>query len=212
MVRNGRKRMDRSKLGKVLLLIFGCPLALLLLINCIASYIPPTETYKKTPSQFEALFNEKMAQHGLSIDVGKGTYSYDKMLHKTVPIVCEDGSNVSCTYYPTSQGSNSLIVYLEFAQELSESAKETVYLEPILAFVMDEFAPEMALNKDESFEPFMSETYNGALSACHEFVEGKAEKMGIYISPENDNEIAVTFKRKSDEKTTLSVRFHLWSE
>ena len=204
--------MDRSKLRKILLLIFGCPLALLLLINCITSYIPPTEPYKKTPSQFEALFNEKMAQYGLSIDVENGIFSDEKMLHKTVPIVCEDGSKVSCTYYPTYRGSKSLIVYLQFEQELSGAENETVYLEPLLAFVMDEFAPGMTINKDESFEPYSSETYNGALSVCNEFVKGKAEKKSIYISPENDNEFAVTFKRKSDEKTTLSVRFHLWRD
>lgn len=76
---------------------------------------------------------------------------------------------------------------------------------------MDEFAPKMMQNKDESFEPFSSETYNGALLTCREFVEGSDAKLSIYISPENDKEFSVTFKRKTDEKTTLSVRFHLWN-
>lgn len=114
--------------------------------------------------------------------------------------------------YPTGTGSRSLIVYLEFEQELSGTADETVYLEPLLAFVMEEFAPKMTQNKDESFEPITSQTYNGALLVCREFVESNDAKLSIYISPENDNEFAVTFNRKSDEKATLSVRFALWNE
>ena len=132
-------------------------------------------------------------------------------MSKTVPIICEDGSKVSCTLYPTGTGSRALIMYLEFEQELSGKENEIVYLEPLLTFVMDEFAPKMTQNKDESFEPFSSETYNGALLACQEFIEGKEAKLSIYISPENDKEFAVTFKRKSDEKATLSVRFALWN-
>ena len=204
--------VDRTKLRKILLLVIGCPLALLLLINCITSYIPPTESYKKTPKQFEELFNEKMAQYGMSIDVDDGAFTYGNLLSKTVPVICEDGSKVSCTFYPTNERSKALIAYLKFEQELSGTEGETVYLEKLLAFVMDEFAPDMTINKDESFEPYSSETYNGALSVCNEFVKGKEAKMSIYISPEKRDEFAVTFERKSDEKTTLSVRFHLWRD
>ena len=203
--------MQRDKLAKVILLTLILPLAIYMFGSCILNYIPPTESYKKTPAQFEALFNEKMTQYGMSIDVDSGEYTYGKSLSKTVPIICEDGSEVSCTFYPTGENSRSLIVYLVFEQELTGAADETVYLEPLLAFVMDEFAPKMTQNKDESFEPFSSKTYNGALLACQEFIEGKEAKLSIYISPENDKEFAVTFKRKTDEKTSLSVRFHLWN-
>ena len=204
--------MDRAKLGKLLLIILGFPIAVLILSNCIANYIPPTESYKKTPKQFEELFNDRMAQYRMSIDLDSAAYTNGDSLSKTVPIICADGSKVSCTLYPTGTGSRALIMYLEFEQELSGKENEVVYLEPLLAFVMDEFAPKMTVNKDESFEPFSSETYNGALLACQEFVEGKEAKLSIYISPENDKEFAVTFKRKTDEKTSLSVRFHLWRE
>lgn len=204
--------MYRSNLAKIILLTILFPLVVYIFGSCILGYIPPTESYKKTPKQFEALFNEQMAQYGMSIDVDNGEYTYGNSLSKTVPIVCEDGSIVSCTYYPTGTGSRSLIDYLVFEQELSGKAKETVYLEPLLAFVMDEFAPGMTQNKDETFEPFMSETYNGALLVCREFVRGKEAELDIYVSPENDHFFAVTFNRKSDEKTTLSVRFHLWNK
>ena len=171
--------MQRDKLAKVILLTLILPLAIYMFGSCILNYIPPTESYKKTPAQFEALFNEKMTQYGMSIDVDSGEYTYGKSLSKTVPIICEDGSEVSCTFYPTGENSRSLIVYLVFEQELTGAADETVYLEPLLAFVMDEFAPKMTQNKDESFEPFSSKTYNGALLACQEFIEGKEAKLSI---------------------------------
>jgi len=206
-----RTAVYRDKLAKIILLTILFPFIIYMLGSCILGYIPPTESFKKTPTQFEELFNEKMAQYGMSINIDSCEFTYGDSLSKSVPIVCEDGSKVSCTYYPTGTGSRSLIKYLVFEQELSGTAKETVYLEPLLAFVMNEFAPGMTENKDESFEPFSSETYNGALIVCREFIEGKEAKTSIYISPENDKEFAVTFKRKSDEKTTLSVRFHLWN-
>ena len=203
--------MHLDKLAKIILLSVLFPFLVYILGSCIIGYIPPTESYKKTPKQFEELFNEKMAQYGMSIDIDAAEFIHDDDgSGKVVPIICEDGSKVSCTYYPTRTGNRLLIVYLKFEQELAGTANETVYIEPLLAFVMDEFAPKMTQNKDESFEAFSSETYNGALLACQEFIEGSDAKLSIYISPENDKEFAVTFKRKSGEKTTLSVRFHLW--
>ncbi|MDP3446984.1 MAG: hypothetical protein Q8S22_02875 [Eubacteriales bacterium] len=205
--------MYRDKLVKIILLTLLFPFVIYILGSCIIGYIPPTESYKKTPKQFEELFNEQMAKYGMSIDIDSVAFVHDDdNLRKVVPIVCEDGSKLSCIYYPTGKGSKSLIVYLKFEQELSGTANETIYIEPLLAFVMDEFVPGMTQNKDESFEPITSETYNGALDACRVFIEGEESKKSMYISPKNDKEIAVTFKRETDEKTILSVRFHLWNE
>ena len=55
----------------------------------------------------------------------------------------------------------------------------------------------------------MSKSYNDALLVCDDFVKGNEQEMSIYVSPEDDHFFAVTFNRKTDEKTTLSVRFHL---
>lgn len=55
----------------------------------------------------------------------------------------------------------------------------------------------------------MSKSYNDALIVCDDFVKGNEQEMSIYVPPEDDHFFAVTFNRKSDEKTTLSVRFHL---
>ena len=204
--------MQRDKLAKIILLSLLFPLAIYILGSCILAYIPSTESYKKTPKQLEELFNEQMAQYGMSMDIDSGEYSYGNSWSKTVPIDCKDGSKISCIYYPTGKGSNALIDYLEFEQELSGEANETVYLEPLLAFVMDEFAPNMTKNKDETFEPNMSKSYNDALLVCGDFVKGSEKEMSIYVSPEDDHFFAVTFNRKSDEKTTLSIRFHLWNK
>lgn len=203
--------MHRSKLAKIILLAIISPFILYYLGSCVVNLIPPTESYKKTPQQFEELFNQNMAQYGMSIDVDSGEYTDADRMSKTVPIVCEDGSKVFCTFYPTGTGSRSLIFKLEFSQELSGKAEETVYLEPLLAFVMDSFAPGMTENKGESFEPYTSETYHGALLVCGEFIEGKEEKRSFYISPERSNEFLVTLNRKTDEKTTLSVRILFWN-
>ncbi len=203
--------MFRSKLAKIILFAIFSPFAIYLLGSCVVNLIPPTESYKKTPQQFEAVFNQNMAEYGMSIDVDSGEYTYADRLSKTVPIVCEDGSKVFCTFYPTGTGSRSLIFKLEFSQELSGKAEETVYLEQLLAFGMDSFAPRMTENKDESFEPFMSETYHGALLVCREFIEGKEVKRSFYISPKNDDFFVVTLNRKSDEKTTLCVRLLFWN-
>lgn len=130
------------------------------------NYIPPTESYKKTPKQLEELFHEKMSKYGMSMDIDSGEYSYGDSIDKTFPVVCKDGSTVSYTLYPTGIGSRALIMYLEFEQELSGSENEAVYMEPLLAFVMDEFTPKMTVDKDASFEPFSSVSYNRALLAC----------------------------------------------
>ena len=204
--------MHRDKLAKVILFTLILPLVVYFFGSCILNYIPPTESYKKTPKQFEELFNVDMAQYGMSIDVDSADYTYGDSLSKTVPIVCEDGSKVLCTYYPTGTSSRSIIQYMVFEQELSGKVNETVYLEQLLAFVMDEFAPKMTQDKDETFEPYFSETYNEALMTCQNFVTGKEKEVSIYVSPQNDHFFAVTFNRKTDEKTSLSVRFHLWRE
>ena len=203
--------MYRDRLAKIILLAILFPFIVYIFGSCVLNYIPATESYKKTPKQFEELFNEKMAQYGMSMDIDSVKYTDVDSLNKTVPIICADGSKVSCTLYPTGIGSRALIMYLEFEQELSGEANETVYLEPLLAFVMDEFAPGMTENKDETFEPNMSKSYNDALLVCDDFVKGNEQEMSIYVSPEDDHFFAVTFNRKTDEKTTLSVRFHLWN-
>ena len=202
--------MDRTKLRKILLLVFGCPLALLLLINCITSYIPPTESYKKTPRQFEALFNEKMAQYGLSIDVDSVNYSYGDGVSKTVPILCADGTKLSCTFYTTSDRRKSIIQHIAFRQELTCEKGETIYIEPILTFLLDEFDTAMTENKDESISPYSSVSYNEAIRICRDFVDGDEELSEFVISPQSNFGVGVTLEREADENAYISISLPLW--
>ena len=201
--------MEQSKLRKLLLLLFGCPLALLLLINCITSYIPPTEPYKKTPSQFEALFNEKMAQYGLSIDVDDDNFFDRTDQAKTVPIVCNDEASLTCTFFPGNVRKKSILQAITFRQVLDGQEGEALYLEPILMFMMDEFCPAMTEEKDETFETITALSYNDALRACKEFLKSNGTEKYFNIAPEDGEFIAVAMFREVGEKTTISIRFYL---
>ena len=99
-----RTAVHRDKRAKIILLTVLVAFLIYILGSCIVGYIPPTESYKKTPKQFEELFNEQMARYGMSIDIDSVAFiDHEDGLRKVVPIACEDGSKVSCTYYPTGK-------------------------------------------------------------------------------------------------------------
>ena len=202
--------MEQSKLRKLLLLLFGCPLALLLLINCITSYIPPTETYKKAPFQFEEIFNVRMAKYGMYIDVDSVNYSYGDGISKTVPIQCEDGTKLSCTFYTTSDRRKSIIQHISFRQELSGKKGETIYIEPILTFILDEFATAMTIDKNVSIDPDSSVSYNEAIRLCKDFVDGDEKSTSFSVSPASNFGVGVSLKRETDENPSISISLPLW--
>jgi hypothetical protein len=201
--------MDRRKVGKLILLFLALPFAAYMLINFIAGYIPPTESYKKTPDQFEEAFNAQMAQYGMSIDIDSVNFSYGDDLKKVVPVVCEDGSKITCIYYPTSERSKALINYIVFEQELTEEGA-TVYIEPLLRFLLDEFETVMLENKDKSLGPSSGVSYNEALRRCQEFVKGDKDKEKFFVYPEQHYGTAVTLKRETNEVKSLSVNLFLF--
>ena len=197
--------MDRSKLGKIILMIFGFPIALLMLGKCIASYIPPTESYKKAPFQLEELFNEQMAQYGMSIDVDSANYAYGEHITKTVPIQCEDGSVISCTMYTTSDRKKSLIEYIVFTQELTSREGETICIEPILKFMLDTFYTITTKDKDETVQTGSGVSYNEAVRLCNEFINGTDESEQFFVYPREGFGTAITLKRTADEKPSISI-------
>ena len=197
--------MDRSKLGKILLLTLALPFAAYLLINCIAGYIPPTESYKKTPKQLEELFNEKLAQYGMSMDVDSVNYGYGDHITKTVPIQCEDGSVITCKMYTTSDRRKALIEYMVFTQELTGKEGETIYIEPILKFMLDEFYTITTENKDEAIDAYSGVSYNEAIRLCDEFVNGTDESEKFFVYPREGYGTAITLNRKADEKPNISI-------
>jgi hypothetical protein len=208
---NGARTVDRSKLGKLMLLFLVLPFAAYLLIDCIAGDIPPTESYQKTPYQFEAAFNEQMAQYGMSIDIDSVNFTYGDRLSKTVPIICKDGSKIHLHVFPTSERKKSLIEYITFEQELTGETSEKVYIEKLMAFTMDEFVTVMTVDKDESFEPITSVTYNEAIQICKDFVESDESELYFYLAYADNVEKAVTLTKKAEGKTQISLSLHLWN-
>ena len=207
---NGKKHfggngVDRSKLGKIILMIFGFPIALLMLGNCITSYIPPTESYKKAPFQLEELFNEQMAKYGMSMDVDSVNYGYGDHIAKTVPIQCVDGSVITCTMYTTSDRKKALIEYMVFTQELTGKEGETIYIEPILKFMLDEFYTKLTEDKDDPIEENSSVSYNEAIQLCNEFINGDEENKSFYVWAKKGIESNIYLERKADEKPSISI-------
>ena len=202
--------MHRDKLAKIILLTVLFPFLVYILGSCIIQYIPPTESYKKTPYQFEALFNEKMTQYGMSIDIDSVNFSYGDGLSKTVPIKCEDGSKLSCTYYPTSERKKALIHYITYTQELTGVDGETIYIEQLLTFMLDEFETALTENKDVSLDS-RGVSYNEAICLCQEFINGEEGNARFFIAPKRGYGTAITLERKADEKATISVSMILWS-
>lgn len=206
---NWSDTVQRDKLAKVILLTLILPLAIYMFGSCILGYIPPTESYKKAPFQFEELFNDKMAQYGMSIDLDSANYSYGEHITKTVPIQCEDGSKINCTLYATSDRKKALIEYIVFTQEPTGKFGETIYIEPILKFMLDEFYSVMTENKDEPIESYSGVSYNEAVQICNDFVNSTEKSVDFFVYPREDYGTAISLQRKADGKPSISISFVL---
>ena len=204
-----RNAVYRDKLAKIILLTILFPFVIYMLGSCIIGYIPPTGSYRKAPYQFEELFNEKMAKYGMSIDIDSVNFSYGDGLSKTVPIKCEDGSMISCTYYPTSERRKSLIEYMTFTQELTGQHGETTYIEQLLIFMLEEFYTASTDNKDEPFDAYSGVSYNEALRICKEFIRGEEKETSFFVWVRSDHGTATTLERKVGETSTISISFLL---
>ena len=201
--------MERNKLAKLVLLLLALPFAAYILVNWIGGYIPPTESYQKTPYQFEAAFNEQMAKYGMSIDIDSVNFTYSDRPYKTVPVVCEDGSKITCTYYPTSELKKSMIEHIKFEQELTGQPSDKVYIEKLLQFLLDEFETVMTENKDVSLDASSGVSYREALRICKDFVESDEQETSFSVLPEELHGSGVTLRRETDESTVLSISLHL---
>ena len=200
--------VERNKLAKLVLLLLALPFAAYILIDCIAGYIPPTESYKKTPYQFEAAFNEQMAKYGMSIDIDSVNFTYGDSLYKVVPVVCEDGSKITCTYYPTSIRRKALLEYITFEQELTGQPSDKVYIDKLLKFLLVEFQPVMAEHKDETLNS-SGKSYNEAMKICSDFLNSDEKEVRFFICSEENHGRAVTLERNTDEEVKISVSLKL---
>ncbi|HWP21529.1 MAG TPA: hypothetical protein VN417_02210 [Candidatus Cryosericum sp.] len=204
--------MNKKTLAIVLLLTMIAPFVLYVSLDRIRDYIPPTEPYKKTPYQFEKAFNEQMAQYGMSIDIDSVDFTHDgDYFYKTVPIKCEDGSIISCTYEPTSEGRKSLIQLLEFEQSLSDSDSQTIYIQPLLEFILQEFEAPMLDDKDKIIWYSDSVSYNTAVQYCQEFVSGTDRELEFYVASDKTGASPVNLRRYNGEGKSIRIRIVLFS-
>ena len=201
--------MSKKTLSIVVILTFFFPFVLWNFVNCAEGYIPPTKPYQKTPNQFETAFNEQMAKYGMSIDIDSVNFTYGDSLYKEVPVVCEDGSKITCRYYPTSERRKSLIQYIKFEQELTGQPSDKVYIAKIMEFMLDEFVTGTTENKDETFEPATSVSYNEAIKTCEDYIEGRKTKLYIRVANEPLDEQTITLERGTGDIPLISISMYL---
>jgi len=176
--------MNKKKLAIGILLIVAMPLILFNVVDSLKGYVPLTKSYQKHPYEFEEAFNEQMAEYGMSIDIDSVHFTYGSgNPYKTVPVQCEDGSEISCTYYPTSERRKSLIMGIEFEQCLTGEEGETIYMEPLLEFLLQEFETPAAEDKDSTYDSLESLTYNEAVQRCRNFVAGGEQETNFFVTP-----------------------------
>ncbi len=205
--------MKKRTLAIVLLLTIIAPFVLFANLERIKDYIPPTEPYKKTPYQFEEAFNEQMAQYGMSIDIDSVNYTYesDGDTYKTVPIQCEDGSSVSCLFYTTSDRRKWLIWSIEFEQSISNTDTQTIYLTPLLEFILQEFEAPMLEDKDKGLAGSRAVSYNEAIRYCQTFVAGAQKELEFYVASDESKASPVRLQRKNGEEKSIQIRIILFS-
>ena len=196
--------MNKKTIAILLILFIFSPIIMVNLANWVEGYIPPTESYKKTPYQFEAAFNEQMAKYGMSIDIDSVNFTYGDSLYKKASVVCEDGSKITCTYYPTSERRKALLMYITFEQELTGKGSDKVYIEKLLQFLLVEFQPVMAEHKDETLNT-SGKSYNEAMIICSDFLNSDEEEVRFFIYSEENYGRAVTLERNTDEEVKISV-------
>ena len=200
--------MNKKTIAILLILFIFSPILLVNLDNWVEGYFPPTESYKKTPYQFEAAFNEQMAKYGMSIDINSVNFTYGDSLYKVVPVVCEDGSKITCTYYPTSERRKALLEYITFEQELTGQPSDKVYIEKLLQFLLEEFQPVMAEHKEETLNS-SGKSYNEAMEICSDFLDSDEEEVSFFICSEEDHGRAITLERNTDKEVQISVSLKL---
>ena len=205
--------MKKRTLAIILLLTIIAPFVLFANLERIKDYIPPTEPYKKTPYQFEKAFNEQMAQYGMSIDIDSVNYTYksDGDTYKTVPIQCDDGSVISCVFDTTSDKRKSLIWRLAFEQQTTGAKGETVYLIPLLEFILQEFEAPMLEDKDKGLAGSRAVSYNEAIRYGQTFVAGAQKELEFYVASDESKASPVRLQRKNGEEKSIQIRIILFS-
>jgi hypothetical protein len=204
--------MKKKTLVIVLLLTMVAPFVLYTTLDIIRAYIPFTGPDKKSVEHFEKAFNEQMAQYGMSIDIDSARWHENEgTLHKPVPIQCEDGSTIICTYYPIAKSPKSQIRVIEFEQSLNSKEPQTIYIVPLMEFILQEFEGPMLEDKDKAFDASDAVSYNEAIRYCQTFVDGEQKEFEFYVSSVDHDSSPVFLTRETGEKKSIKIRIFIFS-
>jgi len=199
--------MNKKKLAIGILLVVIAPIILFRFMSCVERYLPRTKSYEKYPYEFEEAFNEQMAEYGMSIDIDsvpfndEGNYAY-----KAIPIQCEDQSKIYCTYYPVSGNDESLIMWIEFKQQTTGVAGEAIYIEPLLAFLLQEFETPVTEDRDNTRDPYSAVTYNEAVRYCRDFLVSSEEKTHFDVSAYKGDYARFIMKHTTGDQTSYILQ------
>lgn len=204
--------MKKKTLVIIMLLTMVAPFVLYSCLDRIRDYIPFTGPDKKTVEHFEEAFNEQMAQYGMSIDIYSARWHENEgTLHKTVPIQCEDGSDITCTYYPIAKSPKSQIRVIEFEQSLNSKDSQTIYIIPLMEFILQEFEAPMLEDKDKAFDAPDAVSYNEAIRNCQTFVAGEQRELEFYVSSVDHDSSPVFLTRETGEENSIKIRIFIFS-
>lgn len=204
--------MNKKTLAIVLLLTMIAPFVLYTTLDIIRAYIPFTGPDKKSVEHFEKAFNEQMAQYEMSIDISSVTWSENEgPLHKSVPIQCGDGSVITCTYYPTAKSPKSQIRVIKFEQSLNDKEPQTIYIIPLMEFILEEFEAPMLEDKDKAFDAWDAVSYNEAIRNCQTFVAGEQKEFEFNVASDNHEASSVTLTRKTGEEKSINIQIFIFS-
>jgi len=202
--------MNKKKLAIGILLIVAMPLILFNVVDSLKGYVPLTKSYQKHPYEFEEAFNEQMAEYGMSIDIDSVHFTYGSgNPYKTVPVQCEDGSEIYCIYCPTSERQKSLIEWIVFEQKTEGAAAETIYLEPLLEFLLQEFDTPVTKDKDSTYEPLTAVTYNEAIQRCRDFVAGSERKTSFCVAPYPGDYSGFNLRHEQNDTVSYLIQLSL---
>jgi hypothetical protein len=206
--------MNRQKLAILILLAAAVPFFVYCAADYVKGYIPPTESYKKTPAQFEQAFNEIMGEYGMSIDVNSVDFeNTNGRPFKAMPVQCSDGSSILCTFTTTAAKQKSLLMHLKFEQQLNNTSDETVYIEPLLEFVMQEFFTPMYEEPDKTFASFAIVTilsYNEALQSCRTFIDSDESELVMYVATDKEEGSGITITKDRQDPPSITISVYLW--
>jgi hypothetical protein len=104
-------------------------------------------------------------------------------------------------------------MHLKFEQQLNNTPDETVYIEPLLEFVMQEFFAPMYEEPDKAFESFSRATilsYNEALQSCQTFIDSDESELVIYVTADENHCSDIKLTKNRQDPPSIAMSVYLW--